>query len=39
MLASDPSVSLQDWLEQQPQALGAIVLKRFGLKLPFLFKV
>lgn len=39
MLASDPSISLQDWLEQHPQALGAVILKRFGLKLPFLFKV
>ncbi|DBB10958.1 TPA: hypothetical protein ACH3X3_007410 [Trebouxia sp. C0006] len=39
MLAADPTTSLQDWLEQHSQALGPTVLKRFGLKLPFLFKV
>ena len=39
MLAADPTVSLQTWLEQHSEALGATVLKRFGLKLPFLFKV
>lgn len=39
MLATNPAISLQDWLEQHSQALGATVLKRFGLKLPFLFKV
>ncbi len=39
MLAADPATSLQDWLEQHSQALGPTVLKRFGLKLPFLFKV
>jgi len=39
MLAVDPTTSLQDWLEQHSQALGPTVLKRFGLKLPFLFKV
>ena len=39
MLAADPTTSLQSWLEQHPQALGPGVLKRFGLKLPFLFKV
>ena len=38
MLATDPTKSLQEWLEQHSQALGATVLKRFGLKLPFLFK-
>ena len=39
MLAADPATSLQNWLEQHSQALGPTVLKRFGLKLPFLFKV
>ena len=39
MLATDPTTSLQEWLEQHSQALGATVLERFGLKLPFLFKV
>ncbi len=39
MLAAAPATSLQDWLEQHSQALGPTVLKRFGLKLPFLFKV
>ncbi|KAF6224674.1 hypothetical protein HO173_012915 [Letharia columbiana] len=39
MLAAHPATSLQDWLEKHSQALGATVLKRFGLKLPFLFKV
>lgn len=39
MLAAHPATSLQDWLETHSQALGATVLKRFGLKLPFLFKV
>ncbi|KAL3142181.1 hypothetical protein ABBQ38_002533 [Trebouxia sp. C0009 RCD-2024] len=39
VLAANTTISLQDWLEQHPQALGATVLQRFGLKLPFLFKV
>ena len=39
MLAINTAISLQEWLEQHSQALGATVLKRFGLKLPFLFKV
>ncbi len=39
MLAADPTTSLQEWLEKHSQALGSTVLKRFGLKLPFLFKV
>ena len=39
MLAAHPATSLQGWLEKHSEALGATVLKRFGLKLPFLFKV
>lgn len=39
MLAAATDTCLQDWLESHPEALGAAVRARFGVKLPFLFKV
>jgi hypothetical protein len=31
--------TLKSWVEAHPESLGAVVLKRFGTDLPFLFKV
>lgn len=39
MLAAASDICLQDWLESHPEALGPAVCSRFGVKLPFLFKV
>ena len=39
MLAAASDTCLQEWLESHPEALGPAVCARFGVKLPFLFKV
>lgn len=39
MLAAASDTCLQDWLESHPEALGTAVRAKFGVKLPFLFKV
>ena len=36
---ANSAVMLLTWLEQHPETLGHVVLKRFGCELPFLFKV
>ena len=36
---ANSDVMLLTWLEQHPETLGHLVLKRFGCELPFLFKV
>lgn len=38
-LASDPEQTLKAWIQANPAALGDKVLKRFGVDLPYLFKV
>ena len=39
VVATDQGLSLREWLEQYPEALGERVVERFGPNLPFLFKV
>ena len=38
-VVADQGLSLREWLEQHPEALGERVAERFGRDLPFLFKV
>jgi mannose-6-phosphate isomerase len=38
-LASNPEQTLKAWIQANPAALGDKVLKRFGVDLPYLFKV
>lgn len=38
-LAADPEKTLKEWIQANPSALGDQVLKRFGVDLPYLFKV
>jgi hypothetical protein len=38
-LASQPEQTLKEWIQANPAALGDRVLKRFGVDLPYLFKV
>lgn len=38
-LAVEPSKTLKEWIQANPSALGDTVLKRFGVDLPYLFKV
>mmetsp|Transcript_16132 Transcript_16132/g.34912 ORF Transcript_16132/g.34912 Transcript_16132/m.34912 type:complete len:460 (-) Transcript_16132:866-2245(-) len=38
-LVASTSGTLQQWIEEHPESLGLTVQKRFGVQLPFLFKV
>lgn len=38
-LSAQPEKTLKEWIQENPASLGDQVLKRFGVDLPYLFKV